>query len=153
MPYPFITADLPGCGGQLKAEPGHFVVEELPLYEPGDSGTHLYVSLTREDMTTRYLAQSLARLFELSVKEIGYAGLKDRHARSTQVFSLPNLPVEAAGRIPDQLPVTLNWARLHRNKLKVGHLLGNRFQITVTDLAVSPEEALRRVCDRSDFRR
>ncbi len=144
MTLPFITAELPGFGGTLKAKPGHFVVEELPLYEASGAGSHLYVSLTREDMTTRYLAQSLARLFDLPVKQIGYAGLKDRRARCTQVFSLPDLQPEAAQRIPDHVPVTLNWARLHRNKLKVGHLLGNRFQITVTDLAVSPAEALQR---------
>jgi tRNA pseudouridine13 synthase len=42
------------------------------------------------------------------------------------------------------LPVTVHWARYHRNKLKAGHLLGNRFQITVTDLAVSQTEALTR---------
>ena len=51
-PLPYITAELPGVGGQLKAEPAHFVVEEIPLYEASGSGAHLYVSLTREGWTT-----------------------------------------------------------------------------------------------------
>ena len=44
----------------------------------------------------------------------------------------------------EKLPVTVNWAKLHKNKLKRGHLLGNRFAITISDLAVTPEEALTR---------
>jgi tRNA pseudouridine13 synthase len=44
-----------------------------------------------------------------------------------------------------ELPVTLNWARLHKNKLKPGHLLGNRFRITITDLATTEAETQRRV--------
>ena len=45
-------------------------------------------------------------------------------------------------QVTEKLPVTVNWARYHRNKLKTGHLLGNRFQITVTDLALPIDEAL-----------
>lgn len=141
---PFITAELPGIGGKLKAEPAHFVVEEIPVYHPGGSGTHLYVSLTREGWTTRRVADALADLFGIARRDVGYAGLKDRNARCTQTFSLPGLAPDAAQRIEPALPFTLNWAALHSNKLKVGHLLGNRFRITVSDLAVAPEEALAR---------
>lgn len=141
---PFITPELPGIGGRFKAEPGHFVVEEVPLYEASGAGPHLYVSLTREDWTTRQVAEALARLFGLPVQDIGYAGLKDRHARCTQVFSLPGLRPDDAARIAAALPFRVNWARNHRNKLKIGHLLGNRFRITITDLEVTPQEALAR---------
>jgi tRNA pseudouridine13 synthase len=50
---PFISADLPGIGGEIKAEPAHFVVEEIPLYEPVGEGEHVYVCLIREEWTTR----------------------------------------------------------------------------------------------------
>ncbi|NOX62753.1 MAG: tRNA pseudouridine(13) synthase TruD, partial [Chloroflexi bacterium] len=43
MLLPYITSDLPGTGGQIKVEPEHFVVEEVPLYEPGGEGDHLFV--------------------------------------------------------------------------------------------------------------
>ncbi len=141
---PYITAELPGVGGQLKAEPAHFIVEELPLYEASGSGAHLYLSLTREGWTTRRVADALADLFSLSRRDVGFAGLKDRHARCTQTFSLPGLTPDDAERVAAELPFQLHWARLHGNKLKTGHLLGNRFAITVSDLAVSPEEALSR---------
>ena len=139
---PTITPDLPGIGGQLKAEPSHFVVEEIPVYEASGEGTHLFVSLTREGWTTRRVAEALASLYDLPVQAIGFAGLKDRHARCTQTFSLPGLAPEDSQRIEPALPFQVNWARQHTNKLKVGHLLGNRFRITVVDLAVPQEEAL-----------
>ena len=143
-PLPFITPDLPGVGGRLKAEPAHFVVEEIPVYEASGSGPHLYVSLTREGWTTRRLADALADLFGVSRRDVGFAGLKDRNARCTQTFSLPGLAPEDAARIKPALPVQVHWARQHGNKLKIGHLLGNRFRITVSDLAAPPDEALAR---------
>ncbi|MCS6843010.1 MAG: tRNA pseudouridine(13) synthase TruD [Caldilineales bacterium] len=141
---PFFTADLPGCGGRIKADPAHFVVEEVPLYEPDGSGQHLHVRLTRSGWTTRQVVEALARLYNVPAGDIGYAGLKDRHAVCTQTFSLPGLKPEDARRIADELPFQVHWARLHHGKLKLGHLLGNRFRITVTELAVPVEEALAR---------
>ena len=141
---PTITPELPGIGGKLKAEPSHFVVEEIPVYEASGEGTHLFVSLTREGWTTRRVTEALASLYDLPVQAIGYAGLKDRHARCTQTFSLPGLTPEDSQRIEPALPFQVHWARQHTNKLKVGHLLGNRFRITVVDLAVAPAEAVAR---------
>ncbi len=131
---PFITADLPGIGGEIKADPAHFVVEEIPLYEPAGYGEHVYVRLTREGWTTRALQKRLASLFGLREVDVGYAGLKDKHARVTQTFSLLLRDVDeatVADRIQKALPVEVVWAQRHRNKLKAGHLLGNRFRIVV----------------------
>ena len=133
-PLPFITADLPGIGGEIKAEPDHFVVEEIPLYEPAGEGEHVYVRLTREGWTTRALQKRLTDLFGLREVDVGCAGLKDKHARVTQTFSLLLRDVDeatVARRIQEALPVEVVWARRHRNKLRRGHLLGNRFRIVV----------------------
>ena len=131
---PYFTTDLPGVGGEIKIEPAHFVVEEIPLYEPSGEGQHVYVRLTREGWTTRALQNELAKLFGLRDVDVGCAGRKDKHARTTQTFSL-NLPkadeAKVARRIEEELPVELAWVRRHRNKIKAGHLLGNRFRILV----------------------
>ena len=126
---------MPGIGGQIKDDPSHFVVEEVPLYEPVGEGEHLYLRLTREGMTTRELQQRLARLFNLKETDVGYAGMKDKHARVTQTFSLPirDAGENAARNIQENLPVEVLSVRYHRNKLKRGHLLGNRFRIRVID--------------------
>ncbi|MBN1179340.1 MAG: tRNA pseudouridine(13) synthase TruD [Anaerolineae bacterium] len=133
---PFITGDLPGIGGQIKAEPAHFVVEEIPLYDASGEGQHVYVHLTREGWATRELQERLADLFGIRHSDVGCAGWKDKHAHVTQTFSL-DLPTADAGdvarRIAAELPVQVEWARRHRNKLKTGHLIGNRFHIVVLD--------------------
>ena len=150
MSLPFATAGLPGVGGRLRATPDHFVVEEVALYEAQGEGQHLYVNLTKVGLTTKEVQFQLERLFGLKRGDVGFAGMKDKQARTTQTFSLsvghkaPSYTDEAAARIRENLPVTVNWVAFHRNKLQLGHLLGNRFRITLVDLAVPPAEALAR---------
>lgn len=147
---PYLTANLPGIGGVLRAEPEHFIVEEVGLYEAAGDGQHLYVNLTKAGLTTKEVQNRLEKLFGLEQGAVGFAGLKDKAAKTTQTFSLnvghqpPAFADEAARRIESELPVTVNWVQFHRNKLRTGHLIGNRFEITVSDLATSSEVALQR---------
>ena len=147
---PYCTEGLPGLGGQLRAAPDAFVVEEIPLYEASGAGQHLYVNITKEELTTREVQRGLAEAFDLPYRAVGFAGMKDKFARATQTFSLLVGHVDddflkaAPARIGSKTPVTVNWVRLHRNKLKKGHLLGNRFAITVTRPSVEGEEAAAR---------
>jgi tRNA pseudouridine13 synthase len=147
LELPYSTGEMPGLGGQLRAAPEAFIVEEIPLYEASGNGQHLYVNVTKENLTTREVARSLAETFDLPNGAVGFAGMKDKFARTTQTFSLLVGHVdeafvrEAPSRISGKSPVAVNWARLHRNKLKKGHLLGNRFTITVADLSVEGEQA------------
>lgn len=147
---PYVTGQFPGVGGRLRAMPEHFVVEEVALYLPEDAGKHLYVNLTKVGLTTKEVQRSLERLFGLRTGEVGYAGLKDKHARTTQTFSIcvEQFNQEAIERAPDriaaELPVTVNWARRHTNKLRPGHLLGNRFTVTVTECPYPAAEIAQR---------
>lgn len=137
---PYITNDFAGIGGTLRATPEHFIVDEVPLYEPSGEGQHLYVNLTKVGLTTKDVQRSLAKVLQLEPGNIGFAGMKDKHARTTQTFSLSMGHISAADvdvavqRIEDELPVTVQWAKQHGNKLKAGHLLGNRFRIAISDL-------------------
>lgn len=132
---PLITPEILGIGGTIKEDPSHFVVEELPLYEPQGQGGHLYIRIERDGMTTREVVRLLAKEFALHPNDIGYAGLKDKEARCTQTFSLtlPSLDEEEADRrVGDSLGLTVHWVKRHGNKLKRGHLLGNRFKVLVS---------------------
>ncbi len=133
---PLITPDLDGTGGQIKVEPDHFVVDEVPLYEPSGQGDHLFVRLTRAGRTTQEVVADLAAELQVPAGDIGYAGLKDKQARATQVFSLPRVRPEEAQRAAGALGWELHWAVPHNKKLHTGHLLGNRFTITVLDPTV-----------------
>jgi tRNA pseudouridine13 synthase len=135
LKLPLITPDLLGISGSIKQETAHFVVEELPLYEPQGHGAHLYIRIEREGMTTREVVKALAREFALDQSQIGYAGLKDKEARCTQTFSLtlPDMDeAEAMRKVGESQGLKAHWAKRHGNKLKRGHLLGNRFQVLVS---------------------
>jgi len=88
-------------------------------------------------------------MFGLRPFDVGVAGLKDKIAVAEQTFSLP-LPKadieEVAQRIRTELLGELVWARRHANKLRRGHLLGNRFAILVRseEIALEPDGSLAR---------
>ena len=96
LDLPFITAPLPGIGGRLKVRPELFKVTELmnsrsdAVKEVTQSnGKHAFITLRREGYTTPEIQSALAEAFGLKPEEVGYAGLKDKHAICTQTFSLP----------------------------------------------------------------
>ena len=126
----YLTAALPGTGGALRQEPADFLVEEIPLYEACGEGGHLYLTVEKSGLTTFDLLHLLARALGCPEREIGYAGLKDARAVTRQTVSVPGRrPEDVAGL---ELPgVRIIEARLHRNKLRLGHLAGNRFRIRI----------------------
>ena len=138
LSIPYITEELEGIGGKIRARPEDFMVEEVDLYEPSGHGNHLYANITKRNQTTRDVQVKLAKLFKLKPQNIGTAGLKDKNAVTTQTLSVllqKNMGAEeAAELIESRLDVKVNWVSFHTNKLRAGHLIGNRFKITITDL-------------------
>ncbi|MHC4878919.1 MAG: tRNA pseudouridine(13) synthase TruD [Planctomycetota bacterium] len=128
---PFLT-DTPGIGGQLKQQPEDFVVEEIPLYEPCGEGEFLYLRIRKRDVSATDLTAHIARTLGISQNDIGVAGRKDRRAVTTQVVSVPAKSVDDAECLNTDAIDVLDVQR-HTNKLKTGHLKGNRFEITLRD--------------------
>jgi tRNA pseudouridine13 synthase len=129
-PLPRVTADLPGCGGQLRVNVEDFEVEELPLYEPCGQGDHLYLWLQKIDTPAESLRRHVARSLGVATMDVGMAGLKDRRAITRQWVSVPRSAEARAGQIDTDRIRVLN-AVPHRNKLRTAHLAGNRFRIRV----------------------
>lgn len=134
------TEPLPGIEGRFKERPEDFVVEEVPLYEPCGEGEHLYVWIEKQGLTTEEAIRRLARACELKPRDIGAAGLKDRRAITRQWLSLSRAPQSEPklARLQDPALKILEIRR-HRNKLKKGHLKGNRFRIRIRQ--AGPEAA------------
>jgi tRNA pseudouridine13 synthase len=126
--FPLSTADLPGVGGALGREPEDFQVDEIPAYTPSGSGDHVYVRIKKRALTTRAAVGMLAKAAGVRERDIGYAGLKDKHAVTSQWISLPKSPITPESwKLPPGLEL-LEVSR-HNNKLRTGHLSGNRFTI------------------------
>lgn len=131
---PMLTTDLPGIGGAIKKFNEDFLVEELPLYPASGNGTHVYVTIEKQGLTTPAAIQLVARELGRMPRDIGYAGLKDAHGITRQTLSIEHVDnSKVAGMQLPRMKV-LSVTR-HGNKLKLGHLAGNRFQIKVRDAA------------------
>jgi tRNA pseudouridine13 synthase len=120
-------------GGVLKAEPEDFIVEEIPAYEPAGEGEHLFLWIEKRDVSGDALLGRLARALAISRGEIGMAGLKDRRAVTRQWISVPARVEPAMGSLEIEGVRILSRIR-HVNKLKAGHLSGNRFEILLRDI-------------------
>lgn len=108
-------------------------MDEIPAYEPSGEGTHLYVRFKKTNVTTDDAVRAFARSLNVDRREIGVAGLKDKVGVTTQWISLPaNDPSidERVGTLAID-GVDILERRRHANKLKTGHLRGNRFSIIV----------------------
>jgi tRNA pseudouridine13 synthase len=141
---PVAYPDLPPIGGKVGAEPEDFLVDEVPLYAASGKGEHQYLHVRKRLLTTPDMVRRVARVAGVNEREVGYAGLKDKHAVTTQwlsLFSKTALTTELdVGPGIEILEVTR-----HDNKLRTGHLLGNRFTITlvgVTEGAAARAEAV-----------
>ncbi len=121
----------------LKASPEDFVVDEIPAYDPSGEGEHMFVRIRKRLKTTDEAVRILAQKWAIEPREVGVAGLKDRVGVTTQWLSVPARAYEAAvdagvGSKLDGIEILV--AKRHNNKLKTGHVQGNRFDIVVRDV-------------------
>lgn len=133
---PYLTGDLPGIGGQIRATPEDFQVEERPLYLPCGEGEHVYVTITKRNLSTPDLVRRLSSSLRIKAQAIGVAGLKDARAVTTQMVSLQGIaPEQVAGLKIDDTLLSLRILGRHRNRLRTGHHSGNRFRLVIRDVA------------------
>jgi tRNA pseudouridine13 synthase len=142
---PNLTAGLPGVGGRIKVHPQDFDVEEIPAYEPSGAGDHLYLWIEKTDLGAEYFVRQVARRLNIPNREVGTAGLKDRRAVTRQWISVPAACEPALSQLDGDGVRVLRVSR-HTNKLKPGHLKGNRFRILIRD--ASPSIEITPVLDR-----
>ncbi len=141
---PLVTADLPGTGGTVKAVPEDFEVEEIPAYVPCGQGPHLFLWVEKRGRNTRDVVQELGRALKVPERDIGVAGQKDRQALTRQFLSVPNLLPARAQGLEGQGWRVLS-AACHGNKLKTGHLQGNRFRIRIRGTAPGAADRARAI--------
>ncbi len=119
----------------LRSRPEDFQVDEDLGFSPDGEGQHLLLRIRKRDANTQWVARRLARLAGVPLKAIGFAGLKDRHAVTTQWFS-----IDLAGKPePDWEVLETEGIRVlevarHGRKLRRGALRGNRFTLLLREL-------------------
>jgi len=132
---PFLTGEVGPIGGVIKQRPEDFIVDELPQYDPCGEGEHIYLYVEKSGLSTMQLVRIVAKHFHVDERAVGYAGQKDKHALTRQVISV-HVPGKRAEDFPSITHdrVSVLWADHHTNKLRLGHLRGNRFSIRIRDV-------------------
>lgn len=125
-----------------------FVVEEIPLYEFSGDGEHLVLFVRKKDLSTFEMIDILAKYLGIKNRDIGYAGLKDKHALTKQYISIDK-KLEAKLDSFEHQNIKILSKTYHNNKIKIGHLKGNSFFIRVKKVlplnALKIDEALKNI--------
>lgn len=144
--HPYLTVQIPGCGGAIKESPDDFIVEEIPSYHPCGTGEHLYLTIEKRGVTTLEAIRRIAARLKVPEREIGYAGLKDAVGVTRQTLSVQHVSSEQLVKL-DLDGITIISAERHSNKLKLGHLKGNRFQIVVRGVSAAAAQSVPVILD------
>ncbi len=144
---------------KLKSQPSDFIVEEKLSVEFSGEGEHCWISVKKSACNTDWFAQQLAKFCGVKKLAVAYAGLKDRHAVTSQWFSvqLPGKPTpnwaEFEARFSDTETaenVQVLQSFRHNRKLQRGALKNNTFTITLRDLSDTSDQMfilLKQRCD------
>ncbi|MEO8846000.1 MAG: tRNA pseudouridine(13) synthase TruD [Kofleriaceae bacterium] len=167
MDLPYLTADLPGTGGVLRTTPEDFVVDEEPAYLPSGEGEHVFVKIEKRGLTTQMAVDAIARALAVKPRDIGVAGMKDRHAVTRQWLSLPpptqpdavralvlpdisitTAPPFGGAASPGKAGLAIIEVARHPHKLRTGHVRANRFQLRVRGCGDDPVAKAKTILDR-----
>lgn len=130
----------PTTTGVLKQQAEDFIVREQLGFSPSGAGEHIYLWLRKEGLNTAYVAEQLAAFTQLPLRNISYAGRKDKHAVTEQWFG-----VHKPGKTDyDWQQFTLPGAEIlhssrHHKKLRTGVLKGNSFEIVIRQLSATQD--------------
>ncbi len=130
----------PEAYGVIKLTPTDFIVEEVLGFEPSGDGEHAFIQVEKAGENTDSVARQLARFCSVKLRDVSYAGMKDRHGLTTQWFSIQLPGKEDPDWSKFNTPsIRILTATRNARKLRKGALKGNRFSLCLRHLTVSPE--------------
>lgn len=145
--FPFMMPEFPAMEGRFKSRPEDFVVDEELAYPACGKGDYLYVRIRKTGLSTEALLSHVRSSLGLSQSEIGYAGMKDKLAVSSQWLSFPRRAEAQLERLDSEHVKVLDTA-VHTNRLKIGHLRGNHFRILLRGARESKADPARTMLER-----
>ena len=132
----FPTLNTLTAQGIIRCKPSDFVVTELNTIELSGQGEHLWLYVKKTNSNTNWVAKQLSNICQVPQRQVGFAGLKDRHAVTSQFFSVQLPKVKDVDKIQAALPedITVLKAGYHHKKIKTGQLDANQFEITIREV-------------------
>ena len=139
LPY-FTLKTPPKTTALLKQEFADFIVKEDLGYEMSGEGEFVAVKIRKTDCNTLFVGEKLAKFAGISDRNMGYAGLKDRHGITEQWFCLQMPGKETPDFSQFQLEgVEILEVTRHNRKIRTGSLQGNAFEILLRGAKESDE--------------
>ncbi len=125
----------PPCSGTIRSIPEDFQVNEQLDTDFAGAGEHLYLHIQKRSQNTQWVAKQIAQVAGVRPQDVAYAGLKDRHALTTQWFSvwLPGKEDPDWSTLESD-DIRILQASRHTRKLKRGGHQGNAFTVVIRDL-------------------
>lgn len=109
-----------------------FIVTENPIKFSG-RGNFIIMKIKKKNLGTWDLLDSLARALNVYENELGYAGLKDKNATTTQYISIPRKYSKDLKKFRHG-KIEILETFLHSSKLNIGDLIGNSFEINLHEV-------------------
>lgn len=139
----------PDGKGLFKSQPKDFIVTEQLGYSPKGQGEHIYVWLQKQNLNTAFVAEQLAKYAKVPLRNVSFAGRKDKYALTHQWFGvhLPgNREINWDGLVLEGARVLC--AQRHNKKLRTGVLKGNRFEVCLRNATLSSdfEQRIENIC-------
>lgn len=151
LPSPYSPTIVSASYKQL---PSDFIVNELLNIDFTQTGEHLWLHIQKANLNTNFVAKLLSQWAEIAVKDVGFSGLKDRHAVTTQWFSIrlprkiapePSLTHFLAGKLSNDETIQVLAQHWHNKKLNRGTHQANQFIITLRDVVGNYSELARQL--------
>lgn len=126
---------VPLFSASIRTTADEFDVTEELGFEFSADGEHDYLYVEKTGANTEWVSRQLAHHADVPARDVGYSGLKDRHAVTRQWFSVPRWNAPDWSRLEVEGVRLLDQQR-HGRKLRRGAHRANRFRIVLRgDLA------------------
>ncbi|MGJ8664334.1 MAG: tRNA pseudouridine(13) synthase TruD, partial [Marinicella sp.] len=119
--------------GVIRTKPSDFKVTEHNELSFTGEGEHLWLLVKKTNSNTAWAATQLASACKVPARQVGFAGLKDRHAITKQWFSVQLPKIKELNEIKAKLPTELQIIdhQWHKSKIKTGYLSWNEFELVI----------------------
>jgi len=123
-----------GVGGKLRSIPEDFVVREVSNYpSEKENGRFTIADVTATNWEANLLVRELSNWLHISRQRIGFAGTKDKRAKTTRLMSFYNIPIDRLSEVKIK-DVEIENIYSSDHPVKIGNLIGNRFEIIVRNI-------------------
>lgn len=113
--------------------PRDFIVNEIPATEFTGKGNYLILHVKKVEYTTWDMIAAFAEFLNITAQKIGYAGLKDKHATTTQYLSVPAKYEKSLKKFRNKNIKILSMVN-HDKSIRMGDLKGNRFTVNLQEI-------------------